>query len=315
MGKKLDTALGVLNAVVGDYLARTGNGLATELSFVRDGEPLPVERAALARAYPAATKRVVVLLHGLGNTESAFELAGGGDYGSMLAEDLGFTPLYVRYNSGLSIPDNGAAFARLLERFVDAYPAPIEEILPLGYSMGGLVVRSACHEAVAARHRWLPLVRRAIYVGTPHRGSPIERGGRVLARVLESIPDPYVRLVADIANLRSDGVKDLGDAELRHEDRARRRPTLSLTDPAHPVPLLPGIRHYLIAGTLVGEPLVADLFGDAVVPLASATGGEARGSAALPPEHIKVLAGIDHVSIAHHPDVYPHVRAFAEGPA
>lgn len=314
MGKKLEIALGILNGTIGDYLARTGNGLATTLGLVHGGEPLPAERAALARAYPSATGRLVLLVHGLMNTESAFELPGGGDYGSLLARDLGLTPLYLRYNSGLPIADNGAALARLLERLVDELPVPVEDLLPIGYSMGGLVVRSACHAATQTGDRWLSLVRRAIYVGTPHRGSPMERGGRVIARVLESIPDPYTKLVADIANLRSDGVKDLGDAELRHEDRARRRPTLGLTDPTHPVPLLPGIRHYLVAGALVDEPWVADLFGDAVVPLGSATGGEARGSEALPADHVEVMTGIDHVSIAHHPEVYRAVRAFAERP-
>ena len=37
MGNKLDRALAVLNGLVGDYLARTNNGLATEMACYRDG--------------------------------------------------------------------------------------------------------------------------------------------------------------------------------------------------------------------------------------------------------------------------------------
>ena len=184
----------------------------------------------------------------------------------------------------------------------------------LGYSMGGLVVRSACHVAATSEGRWLPLVKRIVYVGTPHRGAPLERAGRVVTKLLASIPDPYTRLIADIANLRSDGVKDLGDSELRHEDRARRRASFSLNDAEHPVPLLPGIRHYLVAGTLSADPTLASLFGDAVVPLGSATNGldPRAASPALPPDHVEVVAGVDHLAIAHHPDVYATIRSFLE---
>jgi len=304
MGKNLEFAIGILNGAIGDYLARSGNGLATAMSFVLDNEELtPLDRDTFRRAYPAATGRVVVLLHGLMCTESIFDMPGG-DYGARLASDHGYTPLYVRYNTGLSIPDNGTSFARLLDRLIDVYPRPIDEILLLGYSMGGLVIRSACHAASEGESKWLPLVERILYVGTPHRGAPLERAGRVLTKILDAIPDPYTRLIAEIGNLRSDGVKDLGDSEIRHEDRARRRRTFSLTDAAHPVPLLPTIRHYLVAGALLADPALA-FFGDAIVPLASATGADPNDPApALAANHVITLPGIDHVSIARSPAVY-----------
>ncbi len=306
MGKKLELAIAALNGAIGDYLVRRGNGLATELSLVHAGTPLALERSALARAYPKASPRVVVLVHGLMCSESIFEMSDGSDYGSLLECDFGMTPLYLRYNSGLPIADNGAGLARLLDGLLDAYPVPIEELVLLGFSMGGLVVRSACHAAAEERRRWLARARRCIYLGTPHRGSPAERGGRVLTKLLAAIPDPYTRLVAELGDLRSAGVQDLGDAELRHEDRARRRATLHLTDPAHPVPLLPGIRHYLVAGTVSVEPWIARLFGDAIVTIDSATDGiDLRGAArALPPGNLRILPGTTHLSMPRDPHVY-----------
>jgi triacylglycerol lipase len=311
MGKKLDASLAVLNGAIGDYLVRTGNGLATAMSVVsRIGDPAPLtlERAALSRALPAASPRVALLVHGLMSTESIWRMADGTDYGALLARDLGYTAVYLRYNSGLAIPDNGANLSRALDAFVAAYPAPIESLVTIGHSMGGLVIRSACHVGrLEGPRAWLPLVKKAIYVGTPHLGAPLERVGRAVARLLRTIDDPYTRLIAEIADLRSDGLKDLGDADLRHEDRAARG--ARLRDPHHPVPLLPEIQHYLVAGALSESPWLATLFGDLVVPVRSATAGLVDlTSGALPPSHVKILDGMGHLMLARDPQVYDAIR-------
>lgn len=307
MGQRLDFALAVLNGAIGDHLERTGNGLATGMSWVRDGQAVPLEHAR----GPVPSGRVAILVHGLMCTESAWAFAGGGDYGAFLQRDLGFTPLYLRYNSGCAIADNGAALAALLDDLAASWPVPIEEILPIGYSMGGLVVRSACHVAACSRQTWLPHVRRSIYVGTPHRGAPLERVGRLAARVLGAVDDPVTRLVAQVADLRSEGVKDLGDADLRREDREPGR--LSLRDRRHPVPLLPGIEHFLVAGALGNQPWLPLLFGDAMVPLASATDGACSSpeSLALPPDHVHVVPGLSHVELPRRQEVYEAIHRWS----
>jgi hypothetical protein len=314
MGSRLDDVLGVLNGALGDYLARTHNGLATQMELFHRGAPLAVTREAILEAHGDVSPKIVLLVSGLMCTEAAFAMEDGEDFGSLLAEDLDFTPLYLRYNTGLAIPDNGEELARLLDALIAAYPAPIEEILLLGFSMGGLVVRSACHVASERGLPWLSHVRRAVYVGTPHLGAPLERAGRVLTKLLRAVPDPYTRLIADIGDLRSDGVKDLGDADLRHEDRARRRTTLSLRDPRHPVPLLPQIQHYLVAGSLSTAPLPALFFGDPMVPVASATNGHVVDAAtlALPPDHVKIFPGMAHLTLPRDRAVYAQIRAFLD---
>lgn len=312
MGKKLELAIAILNGAVGDHLARTGNGLATSMQLVGPaGEEVRLDRESLTRAHPAASSRVVLLVHGLMCTEDIWAHANGDDYGSMLARDLGFTPLYVRYNSGRSIAENGRELAALLARLAAVYPLPLDEIVPLGYSMGGLVVRSACHAATVMHdERWLPLVRRAMYVGTPHQGAPMERVGRLVSTVLRAVNDPYTRLAAELADLRSDGVKDLGHADLRDEDRTRRGEGVSLRDPLHPVPLLERMEHFLVAGSLSKNPWFASLFGDSIVPLRSATDGGCVDAAsfALPPDHVAIVDGASHVALAHDPRVYAHLK-------
>lgn len=316
MGTKLELAIGILNGAVGDFLARTDNGLATRMTLVHRGEPMAPTHASLVAAGAGGHPRIAILVHGLMCTESVWAMEDGTDYGSLLLRDLGIAPLYVRYNSGLPIPDNGEALARLLEEIAAALP-DAAEIIPIGFSMGGLVIRSATHVAAREHLGWLGRVHRAIYCGTPHLGAPLERVGRVVTRLLAAVPDPTTRLVAQIADLRSDGLKDLGDADLRHDDRARRVAKLALRDPRHPVPLLDGIRHHLAAGSLSIDPRLAGIFGDTVVPLSSSTNGACIDAAtiALPPDHVRLFPGLVHMAMAHHPDVYAHVRAWCDDDA
>jgi pimeloyl-ACP methyl ester carboxylesterase len=274
MGRRTELALGVLNGALGDYLHRTDNGLATQMQFV-GGVP--------------RDSRFVVLVHGLMCTEDVWTLADGTDYGTLLQRDLGYAPLYVRYNTGRRIAESGEELAKLLSQL--ARERDLEDLVLLGFSMGGLVIRSACHTAGVTGMPWLTRTKRAIYVGTPHLGSPWERAGRILTRVLRNIPNPYVELAADLGDLRSAGIKDLGD-------------------PCHPFPLLPSIRHHLVAGFI--DERLATFFGDALVPLQSGTDGACVDARAIPPKHVKLVPGADHLSLARRPEVYEHIRSWCE---
>ncbi len=315
MGGKLDQSLAILNGVLGDHLARSENPLATQFACMQGGSPLSLDAKALAAAFPRATPRVAIFVHGLMCTEEIWKLPDGDDYGALLERDLGITPLRVRYNSGRAIADNGAALDAFCAQLLTAYPIPIEEIILIGYSMGGLVVRSACHRAKLDGQPWLSLVERAIYIGTPHQGAPLERMGSWVTRILRAVPDPYTRLIADIGDLRSDGLRDLGHADLRHEDRALgAQRGVSIRDPRHPVPLLPEIRHYLAAGALAESPWLALWFGDTLVPLTSATAGAcfSPSTLAIAPDHVQVFRALSHLRLPRDREVYGAVRRWCE---
>jgi pimeloyl-ACP methyl ester carboxylesterase len=287
VARRLDLALGILNGALGDHLARTRNGLAIEMAWFQDG--LAIEPAQLGGT------RVVVFVHGLMANEAIWRFPDGSDYGTMLARDLSLSPAYLRYNTGLSIVDNGHRLATLLRELTEQRPSPsspIGELVLVGHSMGGLVLRAACHAAYEEKLPWLNLVRRAFYVGTPHLGSPVERVGRVVAKILQNIPDPYTQLIGEIADARSAGIKDLGNG-------------------AHPIPLLPQIEHHVIAASLWESPQLAMLFGDLLVPVESATSGLVTDVArmSLPQERVHVLRGIGHNALAHSSIVYELLRA------
>ena len=75
---------------------------------------MPAEREPLAAAIPQAGGKLLVLLHGLCMNDLQW-MRKGHDHGAALARDLGYTPVYLHYNSGLHISTNGRAFAEQLE--------------------------------------------------------------------------------------------------------------------------------------------------------------------------------------------------------
>lgn len=283
-------ALAVLNGTIGDYLSRSNNGLATRMGFFRDGARIALDTEALRVALPRSCPRLCVFVHGLMCTEQIWRFPDGSDYGTRLAADFGFESLFVRFNSGRAVAESGAELAHLLEALHDRHPAALEELLLVGYSMGGLVSRHACRFAEGEGHAWLGKVRRAIYMGTPHTGAPAERLGRLITQVLGHIEDPYTRMVRELGDLRSQGIKDLGDGYVS----ARRA-------------LHPRIRHCLIAGELPVATRIA-VFGDAMVPVASATNGLLGRDDG--DTRVRVLPGLGHMALARHPLVYGEMRAF-----
>ncbi|HTL34438.1 MAG TPA: hypothetical protein VL326_15025, partial [Kofleriaceae bacterium] len=183
-GPQRELVLAVVNGVLGDYLHETGNPLAIEMELRHAGRAVELAPDALRAAIPDATSKIVVLVHGSCMTDSQF-LRAGHDHAAALARDLGYTPLYVRYNSGLHISTNGHALAAILEQLVAAWPVAIDELVLLGHSMGGLVARSACHVAGEHGHTWQQRLRALITLGSPHHGAPLERGGNWIDRLLD----------------------------------------------------------------------------------------------------------------------------------
>ncbi len=210
-----ELALAILNGVVGDHLAATGNPLALPMRFRRDGRPITLESQALAEAFPEATGKLAVLVHGLCVSDLQWTRQNH-DHGAALAHEHGFTPVYLSYNSGLHISTNGRAFAEALEALVAAWPVEIEELVIVGHSMGGLVARSACLVAEAEGHAWRQKLKKLVFLGAPHHGAPLERIGNWVDVVIGRTP--YAAAFARLGKMRSAGVTDLRFGALVDED-------------------------------------------------------------------------------------------------
>jgi triacylglycerol lipase len=288
-----ERGVSILNGMLGDYLQRRGNELAIAMSFRHRGEVLALGAAALRAATSPLSHKLCVFVHGFCCNESVWNFPAEGErgsYGTRLQRDEGLTPFFVRYNTGLPVAESGMHLARLLQNLTTAYPLAIDEITLIGHSMGGLVIRRACDPG-HPNAGWLKRVKRVFYIGTPHDGAALERFAQFTTRTLQSLPSEITRLVGDILNLRSRGVKDLAAG--------------ATVDGESP-PWLASARHYLLMGTLTRDPdhPVARLFGDSLVRAPRGTGAAAAPDA---PE-IVILPGVHHVALAHDPSVYRRIR-------
>lgn len=310
-----EAALAALNGVLGDYLADSGNSLAIPMSVRVRGKAVPLTTAALREAYPAPTPRLLVLVHGLCMNDLQWT-RNGHDHGAALARDLGFTPVYLHYSTGRHISVNGRELSALMETLVSEWPQPIGQIVMLGHSMGGLVVRSAFH--YGAGHAWRERVRQIVFLGTPHFGAPLERAGALVDDLVgvSRYSAPFARL----GGTRSAGIKDLGHAYLRDEDWQATRGAASRGRPL-PLPLPTGPRCYAIAasrqqhaGTGRGQ-----VRGDGLVPVDSALGrsSDRRRHLRLPADRRWIGYDMHHFDLLDRPDAYERLRTWlaAELPA
>ena len=278
-----DAFIAIVNGVYGDYLVRTGNPLAIEMRLLGGTAP---------------TGKLLVFVHGLCMSDQHWAHQGASP-ATALADSLGYTPLYLRYNSGRPVADNGREFAARLEALLEDWPVAVDELAIVGHSMGGLVARSACVAGEENRHRWRRKLARLVFLGTPHHGAPLERGGHGLDFLLEL--SPYSAPFTRIGKARSAGIRDL-----RHG---------TITHGRHRSAALPrGVDCYAIAATL-GERrgVMADhLVGDGLVPVASALGQHADRSRALriPTAHRWVAHRMGHLELLRRPEVYARLQGW-----
>lgn len=301
-----EAIIAALNGVLGDHLAATDNPLAIPMTFRHQGQPLMLERFAMRSRLPEAGPRLLVLLHGLCMNDLQWQRAGH-DHGAALARECGYTPVYLHYNSGLSVSTNGRVLAQQMERLLDAWPVPLERLALLGHSMGGLVARSALFHAVQAPRggpRWPARVDDLVCLGTPHHGAPLERAGHGVDLLLGAAP--YAAPLARIGRLRSAGINDLrhgnivsGDADGRGTHRRAQ------------VPLPGGVRCHVIAGSLGpgADSVKARVLGDGLVPVSSALGRHREPARRLdfPAERQAVVHDTGHLDLLSSAEVLAHL--------
>lgn len=305
-------AVGALNGAFGDRFSPAEGPLAVPMALRHDGCDLPLDAESLRRAFPLDTGRVAVLVHGLGMTDDAWRPRPGRGpaYADVLRRELGFSVLTVRYNSGRRIAANGVELASLLEQLSAVWPDGIRELSLIGHSMGGLVCRSASTVGAATGHRWIDELEHVVLLGSPLLGASLERATATAASLLDRLPES--RFVGSLLNLRSDGVLDLRDGSLTDDAHPPRDDPWPWGERGTAVPLLPGVRHHVVAATLARDPdgrWAARLLGDLLVTPASARSA-ALGDRRLEfaPDDVVTLGGIDHFSLLHDDRVAGHLR-------
>jgi pimeloyl-ACP methyl ester carboxylesterase len=283
-----------INGVYGDHLVRTGNPLAIDMSVRHGGRRIdPTQPLDELRE---TTDRVLLIVHGLCLNDLQWTRDGQNRI-DPVARELGYTPVYLRYNTGLAIADNGQALADLLETLLGHWPQPVRDLGIVGHSMGGLVARSASHHGRLAGHRWLQSLRKLVFLGTPHHGAPLERGGHRLDYVMEL--SPYVAPFTRLGKARSAGITSLRYGSITRNEREF-------------VALPEGVESYALAAMLgKRRSLLAErLIGDGLVPLDSALGRHAEPARTLsiPKERQWIGHEMGHLELLTRPEVYAQLR-------
>jgi pimeloyl-ACP methyl ester carboxylesterase len=307
-------ALAALNGLIGDRLEREGSPLHVPLAVRHGGHPVPAAPEALTKAFPEATPRVVVFVHGLMETEHAWRYGGQETYGARLRRDLAVTPVEIRYNTGRHVSENGRSLAGELEALIEAWPVPVESVALIGHSMGGLVARSACHQAAERGDDWVRTVRHVVSLGTPHMGAPLEKAVHVAAAGLAALPE--TRPFGNLLRRRSAGIRDLRRGSLVDEDWQGRDPDALRAAVCREIPLLEGATHCFVSATVTrsGRHPVARLLGDTLVLVPSASGRSRTRRIEFRDEDGLHVGGAHHLALLNHPAVYERLRGWLARP-
>ena len=276
-----------VNGLIGDKLVRERPRLAIPMAARVAGRDVVPTRDGLAAAYPDATGRLVVMLHGLCENESYWNRCRE-ERGTTYAETLaarGWTPVMLRANTGLPLRENGVALSALMQQLVEHWPTEVTRIALVGHSMGGLVMRAAGAVASDVEPPWTRLVSDVVTLGTPHLGAPLARsvdsGSRRLGRL------PETAAFGRILDWRSVGVCNL------------------VTGLAEDVPPLPHARYRLVSATVTRSPRhpVGQVVGDLLVRQESAYGRDRHGAELFPGAEVLHVGGTDHFGILNHPEI------------
>lgn len=300
-----EAVFAALNGVMGDRLVEGENPFAIPMTLRSGGEALDLQARL---SIPDATAKVLLLIHGLCMTDHQWCTQSEGqvvDHGASLATALGHTPVHVRYNSGLHISENGRQLASLLDRLVNQWPTAIEELTVVVHSMGGLVIRSAIHEANTSGLKWPDRLKSIVFLGTPHHGAPLERAGSWVDGVLAATP--YTAPFAKLGQLRSAGITDLRFGFVLDEDWRNRERFSRTPDERVVLPLPEGIACFAVAATTTNRrgALADRLIGDGLVPLHSALGqhDDPRRCLDFPEASQLIVYGTNHLALLSDPEI------------
>lgn len=264
-----------INGLIGDELRMIDDPQAIVMAVRKEGGDIPVSPWPIGEMFRDATGHIVLFVHGLCESDESWSLgekSSGSTYAQRIKADTDGTPVFVRYNTGLRVSENGKHLDLLIRRLVDAWPTDVTRITLVGHSMGGLVVRAATNNATASGQTWQQLVRDVVCLGTPHTGAALEKVAHVGSRALHFFPES--RPFSAILNSRSAGILDLRHGYITKEEwEGQDLTSMWGLDRIAAAPL-PHAEYHFVAGTLGATKRhpFSRVVGDMLVHFSSAAG-------------------------------------------
>ena len=306
---KKEAILSVLNGVIGDYLEEKENPLKITMQFRYQAKAISLDNKSIKAAYPNINGKILLMVHGSCMNDIQWTRKDH-NHGKIVAEELDKTLIYLNYNTGIHISSNGQNLNDSLEELINNWPTPIEELIIVAHSMGGLVTRSALHYGEQNQKNWTKHLKKIVFLGTPHHGSYVERTGNYLDLILESIP--YAKPFAKLGKIRSAGVTDLRHGNLTDEDWKNDDRFEIKNDQRQIIQLSKQIEFYSIAGVIGNEtsPLSTQILGDALVDVKSALGQHKDPEKNLPfkKENIWISYDSNHLDLLNNPKILDKLK-------
>jgi len=319
--QRKEAAIAILNGVVGDYLEAQHNPLAIEMQWRTLEDSATSTTATTCSSSSSTKKHYLLLIHGSCNSPHDWWQEGH-NHGIAISHELDteVEPLFLQFNTGLHISENGKRLSQAIQQLVDNNNSPASSeihISIIAHSMGGLVARSACYYASQEEDNdntstWIQHLDHLITLGTPHHGAILERGGKLVDAVLGA--HRFTEPLSWLGKIRSDGVMDLGYGNVRDEDWSEHD---DHTDHRQPTPLPSHVRTLAIAAVkgdannrAIG--MIQHLRTDGLVTEDSALG---RGHAANPElnlvfqEHA-IFYNLGHIGLLSSLEVYKTMLCF-----
>jgi pimeloyl-ACP methyl ester carboxylesterase len=301
----------VLNGVIGDYLEKTENPLEIKMQFRFQAKAITLDTESIEKTYPTINGKIILMVHGSCMNDIQWTRKEH-NHGTALAKEFDRTPIYLHYNSGRHISTNGQNLNELLEKLISEWPVPIEELIIIAHSMGGLVTRSALHYGQQQQNSWTKHLKKIVFLGTPHHGASMEQAGNYLDVVLEAVP--YARPFARLGKIRSAGVTDLRYGSLLDEDWQNIDRFKMKGDQRLNVSLPENVQCYSIAGVngKANTSLTAQLLGDNMVGIKSALGQHENSTKDLKfkEAHTWIAYENNHLDLLSNPKVYNKIKSW-----
>ena len=306
-----ETIRSVLNGVIGDYLEKNKNPLTINMQFRHEAKAITLDRKSINKIYKNVNGKIILMVHGSCMSDIQWTRKEH-NHGTKLAKDLHKTAIFLNYNSGLHISTNGQELNELLEELVQHWPVPVEELIIIAHSMGGLVTRSALFYGQQQQKTWTKYLKKIVFLGTPHHGAPLEKMGNFLDVILETIP--YVKPFARLGKIRSAGVTDLRYGNLLDEDWHNQDRFKMQGDKRQYIPLPEQIECYSIAGVAgkASESVTSKVLGDKMVGVKSALGQHKDPAKDLQfkKENTYIAYETTHLDLMSNPKIYTKIKSW-----
>ncbi|WCL50587.1 esterase/lipase family protein [Leptospira sp. GIMC2001] len=219
----------VLSSILGSSMDDKIRLTTIDMSFRDNNEDVSTENV-VKRFMESGKKEIIVYVQGLFTDESLWKdrrikLKNRKVLSRGLSEYLekkNYFPVFLRYNHGLHISENGTKLLKLFRELHELLPDTKVHIL--SYSLGCLIMRSMLYQAKKANDRFLSNLGRVVHVASPDCGSYLEKLGFWAGFLMERTPITAVKIIGIVGNFRSDAIKDLSHGIIRREDWAATSP-------------------------------------------------------------------------------------------